>query len=254
MAIRQARHSDAPRIVELIRCSFEPHILELFIYGCDGVTRFVEHQIAARAVGGDTAYFVAEADERVIACAEIRRVSDRLFLNYIAVDPSARAHGTGRSLLATALAALHTTESRLVLDVLEDNKIARSWYDSLGLVTEAVTCWYRLARPRAAHAPGIIVGLPQARACHAMFGFSQVTIDCGSKSYAVGMLGEHLYRLTDPAAVRDDALLAALHRLDDSRDLLLLAAGHVALDATPVARTERRVAALDGVLSRLDRT
>ncbi len=252
LEIRLARVEDAGGIVAAIRSGFEPEILDMCIYGCSGIERYVRDQVYAQHLGGDTQYTVAVEGDTVAGCIEIRRLAESLFLNYISILPEYRAHGLGKRLLRAGLQIARSPEkTRMELDVLEHNTIALNWYEGLGFRKEKTTIWWDLPLGGAADAlPEKLVGYPQARACWDEFGFSQLTAQTPSGIYPIGLLGEHWFRLTVPAALTDPVLMAILRRLDGRRRILaLLAEGElpaaVEANARQVARTQRMWIELD---------
>ncbi len=241
-------------MVELVRKGFEPSLLEAFIYGCSGAARYVAAQIEAHEKGGDTGYFVAELGGTVCGMIEMRSLLDRLFLNYVAVDPSVRQARLGSQLLGHAIEVLaRPGQTSLSLDVLEDNVAAARWYEGLGLTEDARTRWH--VRSLGAEDPtdyAALAGLPQAALCQRNLGFSMFTATTGRGSYTVGMLGERWFRVTVRAALDDAALLAALRRLDARRDLLaLLPDGIEVRGARPLALTRRLTGELASVRAKL---
>lgn len=248
--IRAARREDAPRIVELIRGGFAAERLEAFIYGCHGVTAFVEQLVDGAAVV-DTQFFVGERAGVVVAAIEMRRLETQLFLNYVAVAPDARRGHLGSRLLLHAIEALHDARhASISLDVFDDNAPACAWYEGLGFTRERVTAWGRRPLPGAGARAGVgvAVGLPQAWACVATFGFGQLAVACGGRSYTAGLLGPRYWRITDPAALEDPMLLETLVAIAPARELLTLTPES---GAAAFARTVRLVAPLADVRARL---
>lgn len=247
--LRAARREDAARIVELIRGGFVAERLEAFIHGCPGVAAFVEQLIDGSAVV-ETRFYVVERAGRVVAAIEMRRLEAQLFLNYVAVAPDARRGHLGSRLLLHALDALRDARhATIALDVFDDNAAACAWYEGLGFERERVTAWVRQPLTSTGGGVGVVSGLPQAWACVAAFGFGQVTVTCGARSYTAGLLGPRYWRLTDPAALEDPLLLDTLVAIAPAREILALVP---AIDGVaPFTRTVRLVARLDDVRARL---
>ena len=124
--IRPATVADAEAIVAAVRDGFDGGLLEMFIYGCDGIAAFVAEEIAVQEQGGDTHFTVALAGGEVAACAEVRRYPHCLSLNYIAVRPAFRSKGLAGRLLREAM-SLAGMEGRreMTLDVLTHNAVPR---------------------------------------------------------------------------------------------------------------------------------
>jgi hypothetical protein len=81
-------------------------------------------------------------------------------------------------------------------------------------------------------------------------GFSQFGLEGRERSFLVGRLGEHYFRLTEPAAWDDPGVHAALRGLDPQRPVLLLAP-HRVERLSPVRHTERLQVDLDTLRQRL---
>ncbi len=251
-----ARHDDAGEIVALIRGGFAPDRVAMFIYGCGGIQRFIEDQIDAAELGVDTQFLVLEQEERLVACIEMRVLFDRLFLSYVAVDPSVRKQRCGSRLLAAAIDRLGRPEHReLSLDVFEDNSAARAWYDGLGMHDVSVTNWYDLPLPhdRTASSMTILGGLAQARLSHREYGFGQFSVTSSTGStHPIGLLGEHVFRISAREPLEDRHTLACLTRLDPRRRILALLPANEQLGNTaPFARTRRKTSSLADVRERL---
>jgi ribosomal protein S18 acetylase RimI-like enzyme len=256
--IRPAVPDDAAGIVDAIRGGFAPRLLDLSVYGCSGIERYVREQIRAEAAACDTTFDVAVADERVVGTIEMRALLDQLFLNYVAVTPEARSGRLGSRLLRAAIDRTVRPAHRLMaLDVDEDNALALRWYDGLGFVAASTTEGFVLSLPAAARAtPGGVTGAPQASVCHAAFGFSRLTVTTPNGSYDVGQLGTQWFRVTSRAALDDAELVAALRAVDPTRRVLaLLPAGALAAgelgDAERVTATRRLTCEIDSLRNRL---
>ena len=258
--IRPAGPDDADAIVDVVRSGFSPAELDLMIYGCAGVQRFVALQIERTDGGSDTRYTVAlDEERRVVGCVELRVSPSGVVLNYISVDPMRRASGVGRRMLLAALQALPGRADVISLDVLERNTAASGWYERLGFERRSIAEWWSFPLGDAVAANGrpaaAFSGYPQAAVCHEAFGFSQVSLATSSGSYAVGRIGDRWLRLTDPAALSDPEVPPALRHL--AVDRILLIAGPAPIDAALAARatlkqrTHRMTAGLDTVRAAL---
>lgn len=253
--IAAAEPPAAAGIVETIREGFEPALLQLFIYGCQGVERFVAQQIAVQEQGGDTHYTVARDAHRVLGCVELRRIQEGLFLNYVAIRRDCRAQGLAARLLHRAIElAGQPTCQTLTLDVLEGNQLARDWYARLGFRERSWTAWFRLPLGLDTPAPVSIQGFAQAQACQQVYGFSRFQVASAGRAHDVGRLGTEWFRLTSRDALRAPGLRAALRGLDPERQILLLdERGDVPAEAIaqPVARTRRLSLDLASLVQRL---
>ena len=241
--IRSARENDAGGIVGAIRDGFDPSLLRMFIYGCDGIEWYVRAQIRLRDAGCDTVYTVACAEERIVGCVELRRFPGELFLNYISILADFRSHGLGKHLLKTAIAASRSAgQTGMSLDVLDRNVVARAWYEKLGFTPRYATGWWDVPIPPGGEElPFLLSGCPQADLCQEAFGFSQFRMTTSIGSYEIGRLGKEWFRVVRPEALADPAVATALRRLDPSRRVLALL--KVEEDAFfPPASPARRVA------------
>jgi ribosomal protein S18 acetylase RimI-like enzyme len=253
--LRKAVAEDAGAVVELIRSSFAPGLLEMTIYGCEGIEEYVHALIEAESRGADTGYTVAVTNGALAGVVEMRQLRDRLFCNYIAVARDARSRGVGTALLGAGIAAgRRPGQLTLELDVFDDNEPALAWYRGLGFSESSRTEWRVLAPPggdRASAAP--VSGWAQALASQRAFGFSELSIQGAAGGYRIGLLGRDWFRLTDPAALEDPALGATLHALDPERSLLALVPPGTLSEplADRRATTVRLWAGLDAVARRV---
>lgn len=220
---RGATAQDAGRIVDLVRNSFEPIILSMTPYGCSGITAFNEGNLLAQRIGGDVWFFVCEIENQVIGCLELKLSIDSVFVSYICVDPIVQSHGLGSRLLRYGIEAVRQVHHHWVwLDVLENNHVARSWYEKLGFEAEFVTEWWQVTLPKVSKSIGYVSGLPQAEASHNQFGFSQVNVTSPLGTYGVGRLGDQWLRITAPDFFADDAAIAMVADLAPERKAIAL--------------------------------
>jgi GNAT superfamily N-acetyltransferase len=236
--IQPASREHAPQIVETIRGGFSSEQLRLFIYGCHGIARFVEEQITSQQFGGEVRYTAALEGDRVVGCAEMRRLPDVLFLSYIAVNPGHRTQGLGRRLLRDAIrAAIVPGCRRLTLDVIESNSTARAWYEKLGFQYLGSTAWRAIPLTPGPEADVILSEYAQAEVCQREYGFSRFRLHAEGRPYDVGRLGAEWFRLSQREAFDAPGLRSALHRMDAQRRILLMAAGEPA-DRSPGGERE----------------
>lgn len=227
--IRPAQITDAEEIVDVMQSSFEPRILRLTIYKCSGIAEYVRHQVTIGHSCCDTRHIVALVDDRIAGCIELRSApGEVVFLNYIGVRARYRGNGIGKKLLQAAVSSLARSDCHeFRLDVLEDNHVATSWYERLGLEYGDTTEWWSVPINYRHNSPeALLVGYPQAEVCQKAFGFSQFTVFTTNGRHVVGRLGEDWFRLTDSVSLADSGLIAALARLDPNRHLLALIPEH----------------------------
>jgi ribosomal protein S18 acetylase RimI-like enzyme len=216
--IRFAEPRDATHIADLFSSGFDPDVARLLIYGCKGVSEYIRMQLASGIPTTESAYFVAQASDSIIGAAELRRQSSRLHLNYIAVHPSHRGQRVGAILFSAAVGMSGVRSGQIGLDVLRDNVRALQWYSRLGFAAKRSVEFLELAPPSGAdEEPVYVSGLPQADLCQERFGFSSFNLITRKGTFSVGRIGDTWFRLTDPAAVGNPTIFAALNFLDPER-------------------------------------
>ncbi|MGC9949544.1 MAG: GNAT family N-acetyltransferase [Bryobacteraceae bacterium] len=212
-------------------------------------------QLASAVPIAESVYFVAQTPNGTIGAAELRRGSNRLFLNYIAVRPGHRGQGVGAILLSEAVGMSGVSSGQIGLDVLHDNVRALQWYSRLGFATRTSAEFIECAPPSGLdEVPAYVSGLPQADVCHAQFGFSKFDLVTGQGTFAVGRLGDTWFRLTDPAAVSSPAIFAALNLLDPGRRIFAVVPASSAPPAQVVrilAKTHRMEAEIPDLIRSL---
>jgi ribosomal protein S18 acetylase RimI-like enzyme len=225
LKIRAARRDDAPAIVDIIRDSFQKDLLAMFLYGCSGIEKFVTEQIAIQCFGGETFYTVAQIEDQIMGCAEMRRFQSRLFLNYIAIRPAYRSRDYAKQLLHDTIQLSEPNNRKIIdLDVLESNSVARAWYRAIGFEDQYSTYWLTYPSLAGGNAPVLISGYAQAQVCQREYGFSRFSITTQGREYEVGRLGDALFRLSDPQAIYSSELAGTLKKIDPHREILLLSA------------------------------
>lgn len=224
LQIRSVRVQDARAIVELIRRSSAAAILNMTIYGCSGIERFVAELITEGADITDTFHLVAGRGDIISSCLEMRFAPDTLHLNHIFTAEGSRRGGQGLRVLAAAIQAVRRPQhTRMTLDVFADNHLARSWYERLGFTVQHVNGWWSMPlRDVPGNSTGRVCGWPQSRVCQAAYCFSQVTVFTRDGSYTIGLLGDTWFRVTDSGILDDPEALATLRRIDPNRRLLAL--------------------------------
>ncbi|MCE5198340.1 MAG: GNAT family N-acetyltransferase [Armatimonadota bacterium] len=255
--IRLAKSEDASGIVNVVRSLFDQNLLNTFIYGASGITQYIADQISIRDCGSDTVYVVALDDGIVIGMAEMRGVGELMFLNYIGILPEYQAQGIGRQLMKTGVNALGRNGfERIILDVLTSNMSARGWYDRIGFQPQYYMTWWDIALQQTDADGGIIIGYPQARVCYDNFGFAQFRVATPSGDYAVGLMCQEWYRITQVPALIDPVLPSVLRKFDASRRILAILQDdhmpdHAQDQARPIASSVRLAANPDDLIERL---
>lgn len=245
--VERALPSDARVIAELFASSFDANFLQLVPYGCFGAAEFIRMQMTVPDSVAESVYLVAREREVVIGAAELRRSSDGLFLNNIAVHQRHRGRGIGAALLAAGFTLLDTKVGNISLDSLEGNDRVEHWYGRLGFVISGYTEIAEVCPPLQPPGRSLwLSGFPQAELVQRQFGFSSFTIlaPVSVGPIFVGRIGDSWFRLTNPEAVRDAAVFATLRALDANRRFLAVLPGA----AMPA---EQRIRSLAG-LHRMD--
>lgn len=222
--IRPARPEEAGAIVSVIRQSFAPEHLRLFIYHSAGIEAYVHRQIALDGRHGDGVYTVACAGTRVVGCVEMYRLPACLHLNYIAIDAAYRAAGLGKRLLRAATAhACHPAHQQMTLDVFSDSGFLREWYERLGFAPQHLTHWWDCPiLPGGNGAAACVREYAQAQLVQQAYGFSRFTVATTTGEYTVGCMGREWFRVGRAEALCDLDLHVVLKALDPTRRMLAL--------------------------------
>jgi GNAT superfamily N-acetyltransferase len=233
-------------------------------YGCPGADLYVRSNLGRVAPWCETVYTVARTRSRIVGCGEFRRTARGVFLNHIAVEPAARGQGVGSRLLGTSLrqfTAIRDVGPGFALDVFTHNRRAVDWYRRMGLETTGTFAWYEVAAPRRARwrmtptrSPELRVrDLAQADAVHARLGFSEFTVEKRERRYSVGRLARRWYRLTEPEAAADPAVIEMLRALEPRRGVFLIARPIIASAPWPMILSGWRMEGpLSSVAERLE--
>ena len=224
MQLSHADITDSEQIIDLIRQGFEPHLLEAMIYGCHGVSNFVEDHIRLGPYSPYMYVVVKDADKRLKAAAEFRFSEGTLFLNYIAVHPHAQGQGLAGSLLRYAVCeALQKGLTHFSLDVFTTNIKALAWYTRLGLQAEGDrTFWVAATK---GNGPIPVFSTPDfshAESAQLRLGFSELTIHINGIAVRIGRLGRTYFRVPIEAFGTNNGWLAAVWALDPLRKLLVI--------------------------------
>ncbi len=200
-------------------------MVEMSIWASPQVDRYVEEHLSAGPDGAETGYYLLESDAAVTAgITEFRMVDGAGFLNQIYVSPRHRGRSLGRLLLHGAAGEwrARTGASVVMLDVDVENRRAYRWYEQLGFQPLRDIFWQVGPLRPTAVPPGQVIGATEADGLQQRWGFSRLALRTSNGCYAVGRLPGPFFRLDSLDAWRDEALHAALHRLDPARRILLL--------------------------------
>lgn len=259
LCVRPAVKSDAQEITQLVAQVYPPQVLDVIIYGYDGIVRYLEEQISVAPDLADTRYLLTElADNRVAGVIELQYSGQGFFLNQICVAQAFRRTGLGSAMLHGALEMVCPDRQRAIfLDVFDDNIVARDWYRKIGFRCITRSAWWRIPLKVASVAYGRVSGYAQAIACHAAYGFSSFTLSTDSATYTVGRIGRRWFRITNPAFLNDEQAPACLARLDPGRELLGIFPADAEfprfVEAERLHMAERMTMVVDHLLQRLDK-
>lgn len=237
--IRRAEVHDVPRIVALLRNGVPEHLLGYTILGCRGIGKFLEDSIGPNERSAKTSYLVCVSQDDLVGIAEIRTTPELLFLNHIYVTAPLRGQGLGTRLLGEALrSAEKPARKSIQLDVFAERIAAKTWYESLGFSKLYEQVWLEMPLSKSEnHQPSTANGLAEARQTHRAYGFSEFSLSTPTRSYRVGRLGDHLFRVTDGRVLDDASALSALARLDPHRTLLCITQADAVAHGAPARKT-----------------
>jgi ribosomal protein S18 acetylase RimI-like enzyme len=239
LQIRFGEPADAAQIADLFPRSSRPDVAQLLICGCKGASEYIRMQLAAGVRNAESAYFVAQGPGRIIGAVELRRRSNGLFLNHIAVHHNYRGQRVGAVLFSTAVTMSGVNSGQIGLDVFHDNVSALHWYSRLGFATTTSAEFIELAPPGGADEdPAYVSALPQADLCQERFGFSRFDLITGNGTFSVGRIGETWFRLIDLAAIGSPSVFATLKLLDPARRIFAI----VPASSAPPAQVVRLLA------------
>lgn len=220
-AIRLASENDSIGIAQLMKRTYDPRILAVTIYGCDGIARFLEKQLSLPRDLIDTQYVVATRGEHILGFIEFKYERNAIFLNYICTASETRGTGLAASFLSEGTRLVRGNEhSTMCLDVFLDNTNAREWYRKVGFTSVSQSSWWRIPLGKASGRKGRISGHAQAEACQSAYGFSNLTLTTSQRSYFVGRLGTAWFKTNQPCLLSDEEAMASLAALDPERTIL----------------------------------
>ncbi|HEY0844740.1 MAG TPA: GNAT family N-acetyltransferase [Noviherbaspirillum sp.] len=221
--IRFATTADAGPIVALMKAAYDPKVLDVTIYGCDGIAQYLTAQLTLPPSLADTHYLVADNDGVLMGFTELRQVGTTIFVNYICTAADSRGAGIAQAMLRDGIRMVQRVNHASVsLDVFHDNTHARQWYRRLGFVPVGQTAWWGIHLAPVGAVPGCLSAYAQAEACQRAYGFSSFTVATSAGNYTIGKLGTQWFRTNDATLLHDEEALASLMVLDPNRQLLAL--------------------------------
>jgi ribosomal protein S18 acetylase RimI-like enzyme len=250
--IRNATVGDAAQIVAAVREGFNEDQLQLFVYGCDGIERYVKCELELPPHLSASVYLVAEHDGTVAGCAQFLSGSSPLFLNYISVLERHRGQGIGAALLADGIARFANGAESLSLDVFSVNSRAQRWYSKLGLSKIDQTDYLEVEALQLVDIKSRVEGWIQAEVCQNTFTFSSFTVTTDIGCNLIGRLGSRWFRITNASALADPGVWSALRTIDPARRILaLIDPGGMRDDARLAVRRLASTVRLSGPLPRV---
>jgi ribosomal protein S18 acetylase RimI-like enzyme len=254
--IRRAIVGDAAQIVATVREGFTDDQLQLFVYGCDGIERYLKCELELPSHLSAGVYLVAEQEGAVTGCAQFLSRNSTLFLNYISVVSRHRGRGIGAALLMAGIARFSNGAGSLSLDVFSVNSRAQHWYLQLGLSKTDQTDYLEVKAPQRPDVNFRVDGWTQAEVCHAAFAFSSFTVTTDVGCHSIGRLGSRWFRITNASALADPGVWSALRTIDPARGTLALldaggVCGEAGLEVRSLASTVRLSGPLPTVRARL---
>ncbi|GAB3800109.1 hypothetical protein GCM10028798_14120 [Humibacter antri] len=217
--IRRLEHEDIPRVADMVKQSFSPHLWPYMTYTQHGAGAYLD--VAVRfPLSVEPRYLVVTADERTdspIGFADFTVVDRRIgFLSYICVAPEVQGRGLATAMF-NAFLGVHPDVRTVRLDTFRHNTVARSLYEGWGFAVEETSAWITRPLPPA-DLPPAVRGLSVSLAAHNAYGFCELHLDRPRADETVGMLGEHVLRCFSRSTFEDDALLASVRGLTGTPD------------------------------------
>ncbi|MGF9760981.1 GNAT family N-acetyltransferase [Microvirga sp. 0TCS3.31] len=195
--VRPAGAEDLPWVADLVRGSFDPHLLPYLVAAQSGIVSWWRTILDHSDSFPTTRFLVAEDGAgRRLGYAELKQLDDRTgFLSYVAVAAEARGAGVAGRLVAAYLGERPHLEA-MELDVFEDNAPARALYARLGFEESARSTWWAAPLEHDPDGPGgrPVGDLHAVLARHRAYGFTDLTVDAGGSAVRFGVLGEEVLR------------------------------------------------------------
>jgi ribosomal protein S18 acetylase RimI-like enzyme len=257
MTVRCATTEDSAAIASIMRRASTATLRRITVIGCVGLEAYIHDQIQSRSANY---YHVATEGDRIIGMSAWRCEGEYLFLNHLFVLPSEQGRRVGSTLWFHGINHLTVDRTRyLALDVEENSRLAKSWYQALGMnvVSQQTLMEVPLIAPKTTiYGDWSSTFLGASDPDYVRYGFSQFTLTTDRMTYTLGRLGRSLFRATPWAILDDDAALSALHVLDNNRALLCIGTPQGLTSAVRrrgivLGQTERLTAPLEALTDRL---
>jgi lipopolysaccharide/colanic/teichoic acid biosynthesis glycosyltransferase/ribosomal protein S18 acetylase RimI-like enzyme len=226
--IRRAHRSDCRNIYRMKQDAFQSYLL-YSVYQTRASMRYLRKLLTQPADDSANHFYLLECNGIPMGYYHAVASTERLHLNYIAVDHDVRGQGVGDELLRhyESLGRVLKLE-RLTVDVYESNPTALEWYLSKGYARIGEKYQLRLAIPKNAK---IGLGLlsfssedwERARKREAYWGFSRLECKFGGASITVGIIGGNTCRLMSYSNIeRDSAAYLVCQMFAGQRDVLIM--------------------------------
>lgn len=213
-SFRPARVSDAPAIHRIALKEAGSAVLSISVLRSQRFADYAEALIESASFA-DSRFWVCEhLTLGVIGVAETKLTLESLVLNHIYIDDRHQNRRLGVQLLLFALLE-HGSRQLVELDVSSDNPHAARWYEHLGFERTGQMYWFPVNTAELSGEDGTdwaILGYPAAKACHNVFGFSQVTLQTTAGSYSIGRI-DSILRIPDSSILNDAVALGALKQV-----------------------------------------
>lgn len=194
LKIRLATYEDINSIVSLVRSSFNETYLIASIYTCKGIEKFIKFEMENEC--SPYRYFVAELNNSIVGFAEFKLFYETscAFLNMISTDNNHKGKGIANKIFEYAKNyVLKLNFNNIQLDVFSSNKIAQSWYLSLGFKIESSKSFHKYNFPKTSLKPTldnfIFTNFSNFKCLYETFNFSFMQLVYEKKNLNIGIIG-----------------------------------------------------------------
>lgn len=225
LVIRPVLPHECQQVVSVHRAAFSPGQLTRSIFASSKVDRYLANLVACPQLQREHSLWAIWDGDRLVGYTHSRALPDTWHLNYIAVLPEYQSRGIGTMLWEHWVgAARQMTYSSVSLDVDDENRRAVDWYQRRGMGVVTTTWMYEKAtRPWAeshrAAETATLVDWAEAEAWQLAYGFSRFRLAWGQRTWTVGRLASHYFRVEEELPGLLEGVLA---EIDPERRLLIL--------------------------------
>jgi ribosomal protein S18 acetylase RimI-like enzyme len=222
---RAVEAADCGALVGLHLRSFTPWEIETSTFASRRVENYLRAVTSVPLALREQFLWGAWRGGEIIGYAFGRALPDTWHLNYLAVAQEERGRGIGAALWKLWQEAGQARGlKKQTLDMWQTNENARTWYEYKGCRVTGQNWFYRRALKTgdgdlaaSQSSDWQLLNWENAVAWQTQYGFSRFEIARAQNRWAIGRLGEELFRAME---ILPDAVEAALHSLDASRLLL----------------------------------